>query len=256
MKMQQVTLGTIAYLGGVPAVPEDFCWSWSQMVAYNREYLLDSHERIFYTRATTSFHVLARNMLAQTMQGDWLLMLDCDHVFEPDLAARLVMRMKRWNIDVLTGLYLYKEPPHTPVLFRGNEAEGIFRITGWDEHVQLLKVDSAGAGCLLVRRRVFERMVVELGEWPFDVRHRYTEDHSFFLRLQDLGIPAYCDPTVESYHLKAMPLVAGRFFDPTKPALGERPGDEVAPKPTVMAPKTLAKPQDSPGAMPTPAEPF
>lgn len=239
MKMQQVTLGTVAYMGGIQTLSEEFCWCWSQMCLYNERYFLEKTERIHYTRATVSFHALARNTLVRTMQGEWLLMLDCDHVFEPDLAARLLMRLERWKIDVLSGLYLYKEPPHTPVLFNF-DGKGMRRITGWGPEVKLLKIDSAGAGCLLVRRSVFERMVTELKEWPFDIRGDYTEDHSFFLRLMELGIPAYCDPAVESYHMRPVPLAAGRWYNPQAPndvdgvvpnqvghlfADGMRPGD-------------------------------
>ena len=75
-------IGTVAYLGGVPSVLEEFCWSWSQMVQYNTEYLCQPGELIFYDRARASYHAFARNTLASRMRGDWIVMLDTDHLFE------------------------------------------------------------------------------------------------------------------------------------------------------------------------------
>ena len=65
---------------------------------------------------------------------------------------------------------------------------------------------SAGAGCLLVRKSVYDRCKKELKENPFDITHPYGEDHSFFLRLKRLGIQAYCDPLITLNHLRYDPI--------------------------------------------------
>ena len=192
--------GAIAYMGGVFALPEPFVWSWSQMVEYNADYLVNPNDRIHYERATASYHSFARNTLVQKMQGDWLLMLDTDHVFDPDIAVRMLDRMDKWNIDVLVGMYQYKTPPHSPVLYlkKGNAFEMLGK---WDKKADVIEVGSAGAGCLLVKKTVFERIKNELKQEPFDILPPFSEDHSFFKRLHKLKIPAYCDPTIECHHL-------------------------------------------------------
>ena len=83
---REKTIGTVGYMGGIMAIPEPFMWSWSQMVQFNSEVLPQIH----YTRARMSLHSAARNELYAQMQGDWLLQLDTDLVFDPDFVARMV----------------------------------------------------------------------------------------------------------------------------------------------------------------------
>lgn len=221
MLKQKKILGTVGYLGGIPAIPEYFVWSWTNLVQYNAEALCGPTDTIYYDRATVSFHASARNDLVKRMKGDWLLQLDCDHLFEPDLLARLLLRLDKYDIDVLTGLYTYKAPPHAPVLFH-TDADGVTRpMGGWDEKADIVEVDSAGAGCLLVKRSVFERIVRETHELPFDLRPKLTEDHSFFARLKECGIKAYCAPLVESHHVIPKALSLAHDYDRSLVQLGD-----------------------------------
>jgi Glycosyltransferase like family 2 len=207
MLVKKRILGTCAYLGGVPSVGEYFCWSWSQLVAYNSAYVCGPNDQLHYDRALTSFHAAARNSLVKRMKGEFLFMLDTDHLFEPDLLARLLRILDTYaEVEVLTGVYTYKEPPYAPVLYHHTEDGRILPLGAWDQKAELLQVDGAGAGCLLVKRSVYETIVRETGEWPFDIKLGLTEDHSFFRRLKELGIPAYCAPKVECHHVRPQAL--------------------------------------------------
>lgn len=199
MLLGKKILGTVAYMGGVDHLPEQFSWSWGQMIQYNTEYFCDKGEIVHYDHATVSFHSFARNCLVDRMMGDWLLMLDTDHAFEPDLCARMLWHMDQAEVDVLTGLYLYNSEPYYPKLY--TKEEGGY-IGGWDKDAVLFQVDSAGAGCLMVRRMVYDRIRDELEESPFDIIPPFSEDLSFFERLSTLEIKAYCAPNIESYHLQ------------------------------------------------------
>jgi len=201
-------LGTVAYLGGLPALPEMFCWSWGQMLAFNAEWL-PADAFIRYDRAGMSLHVLARNDLARRMEGDWLLMLDTDHAFEPDLCRRLVHRLETYSLDVLCGLYLFKSPPHSPVLYA--DQDGLKPLRDWYRE-GLMRIDGAGAGCLMVRGTVFERIRETLGEEPFEPRPGCAgEDLAFFLRLKELGIAAWVDTRIECPHLRILPLTLENY---------------------------------------------
>jgi GT2 family glycosyltransferase len=147
------------------------------------------------------------------MQGDWLLMLDTDHVFEPDLCARLLKLANECEVDVITGLYQFKHGHHSPVLYRFQEPASC-PWGDWDREAKLFQVDGAGAGCLWVRRSVFQRLRAELGDGPFDITPPFGEDFSFFRRLATLGIPAYCAPAVECHHLRSAPVTLADY-DPT-----------------------------------------
>ena len=207
-------IGTIGYMGGVLALPEPFVWSWSQMIEYNNDYLCEPTERIYYTRETRSYHSFARNNLAKNMRGDWILMLDTDHQFEPDIAARMLFKMNKYNLDVLSGLYRYRGSPFAPVAYRWTEdGKDIRIVAGWKGPKDgfLVKVDAVGAGCLMIRRKVFERISERLKQEPFDVIHPFSEDISFFQRLTKLKIPAYLDPNIEVNHLMYQPISSDMF---------------------------------------------
>lgn len=199
-------VGTIAYMGGVHSILSEWVWSWTQMLVFNGEHF--GPGGIHYDKASSSYHASARNEVSRRMKGDWLLQLDTDHQFEPDLAWRLVDTFNKHNLDVLCGFYQYRTFPHMPTIYRYLEdqltpdGDPISRpIIGWTGDSPVIQISAAGGGCLLVRRRVFDRIRRELHCEPFDVKHPWSEDHSFFQRLFRLGISVYCDTGVQYSHL-------------------------------------------------------
>lgn len=194
-------IGTIAHMSGGFELPTPFVKSWSDMIQYNSEYLLQPTERIFYNEATVSYHSLARDGLASDMKGDWLLQLDTDITFEPDIAVRMLNKMNKHNIDVLVGIYPYKGTIHAPVLYGYNpKTKKRFIVGDWAKDFDLIQVHSAGAGCLMVRKEVFDK-IKKTGESPFAIKEAYSEDNSFFERLHKLGIKAYFSPSITVNHL-------------------------------------------------------
>jgi hypothetical protein len=208
MLLANKAIGTVAYLGGLPAVLEDFCWSWGQMIQFNTEALCDPGQYVHYDRARSSFHSFARNQLAHNMVGDWLLMLDTDHQFDPDLCIRLLDRLNAYEADVIVGLYQHRQHPHSPVLYLENENKLYAPIGDWgsEDGMEVFSPDSAGGGCLMVRRSVFDRIRDELGEGPFDLIPPLGEDHSFFRRCKRLGVKVICDPRIQCHHLQVRPV--------------------------------------------------
>jgi hypothetical protein len=96
------------------------------------------------------------------------------------------------------------------VLYTLNSQNKLATITNW-ENKQLIPIDSAGAGTLLIRRNVIERIGAELKEEPFSITPPYSEDNSFFSRTRKLGIQAYCTPYIESLHLRTQPLSSADY---------------------------------------------
>ena len=208
-------IGTVGYLGGLMALPEAFAWCWGQMIAYNSDYGCEASERIHYVRSTVSFHAFARNNLIDQMAGDWLVMMDTDIIFDPDIITRLIHRAETYKLDVLSALYTQKSEPYVPVMYKWDKSgEKLEHIGKWEQHdgIYFIPIASAGAGCLFVRRPIFDRIRGELKEGPFDITHPFGEDHSFFLRLKKLGIQAYLDPSIEVHHLKLTPLSLDNYI--------------------------------------------
>lgn len=197
-------IGTIGIMAGVPAVLTAFQRSLVKMVIHSRETLCDAKQHIHYDEAPFSDHGPARNHLVSRFMGQWLLMLDTDHEFEPDLLVRILDRADKHGFDVMTGLYRFKTSPCTPVLYSKNPEGSLAAITRWPRDA-IFPVVAAGAGCLWIRRKVIEA-IEATGEMPFDRLPGLSEDHSFFRRLDNLGIKTWCDPRIECHHLRVDPV--------------------------------------------------
>jgi hypothetical protein len=195
-------IGTISYMAGIWATPESFTRSWGRMIQYNAEYLCEPGQYIDQLFPDSSYHATARNQLAASFLGDWIWMTDTDHTFDPDIVCRMVALMQTYNIEVLTGVYRYKNFPYLPTLYWYNEGgKGFSVIAELDPNAIVQQIDCAGGGCLLVKRSVFQRIGGELHEQPFDITPPWSEDFSFFYRCRRLGIPVYAAPRIESRHL-------------------------------------------------------
>ncbi len=227
MLLGSKAIGTVAYMGGLPAVLESFAWSWGQMVQYNQEMLCTGTQYVHYDRAAISDHGPARNSLVSRFLGDWLIQMDTDHRFDPDIVARLVRTADEAGIDVLSAVYQMKNAPHVPVLFQwvGDGPKGLQPLATWPKEARVLQIGSAGAGCLFVRRSVFDRLTVaNPTEGAFDKIGVFSEDHSFFKRCADAGIPCYAAMHIQANHLRVVPVT-----DDDLPKTGELMVSELFP---------------------------
>jgi hypothetical protein len=57
-----------------------------------------------------------------------------------------------------------------------------------------------------VKREVFEKIHNELHEKPFTRYEELSEDHSFFQRLEKIGVQCVSAPKIECCHLQVRPL--------------------------------------------------
>jgi hypothetical protein len=213
MLLGRKAVGTVAYMGGIPAVLEPFCWSWGQMVQHNQELFCDGQQYIHYDRAAISDHGPARNSLVSRFLGDWLVQMDTDHSFDPDIVARLVRTADAAGVDVLSAVYQMKNPPHVPVLFQwvgdpnNKNHRGLQPLAKWPKEAKVLQIGSSGGGCLFVRRKVFDQLATAYPRQnPFDKLEPFSEDHSFYLRCLNQKIDCYAAMDIHSNHLRVVPV--------------------------------------------------
>ena len=195
-------IGTVARMWS-DTVSTKFTDSLSQLLIYEQS-KLPRGQYIHYAKGDVSWHELGRNQLVSRMQGDWLFMLDTDHIFAPDLLERLQRIKKKYKSPVVSAIYQYKFPPHQPVMNMWEEGEGGLRvrpIVNWDKSLEVVRVGCCGAGALLVDRSVFERIGRELKEEPFKIIPGLSEDYSFCYRCRKLDIPVLVATQVESHHM-------------------------------------------------------
>ena len=196
-------VGTIARMWA-DNVSSKFLDSLVKLAIYE-QFKLKSGKYIHYTKASVSWHELGRNEIVDNAMGDWLFMLDTDHVFAPDLLERLFRLKRKVKAQIINGSYQYKAPPHNPVanVWRnaGDGKLSVIPITNWDRNAQIIQIGSCGSGCLLVDRPVLTRMMKELNANPFTIIPGLSEDYSFCYRAKQLGIPVWWAPHVECHHV-------------------------------------------------------
>ena len=189
-----------------------FVDSLVEMILYTQAHVCDEDEYVHYEWGGCSWHSLGRNNLVEGMRGDWLLQLDTDHMFAPDLLKRMFnLVAKHPDIKVLSGIYQSKHPPHNPVMGLWSKEMKVVPVLNWTREAELIQVGAVGAGCLLVKREVFKRITTELGENPFDILPGLSEDYSFCLRCHELDIPVFVAPKIECHHLVTTPLSIADF---------------------------------------------
>jgi len=243
-------VGTVGLMSGIDVVPTEFLWSIMALRDDIHQHFAAAGGNVLWVGAGPTDHAHARNQLVEAMRGDWLLMLDCDHYVEPDVLRKMLALMYNDGHDkppacpVVTGLYFSRkrfwQATHggefvgrSPQLYVWDtEHPGMARhvdyltmlVDGVVQRDQVFQIHACGGGILLVHRSVFERIRDELGEKPFDNAFnefgRMSEDLSFCWRCHKLGIPIYCHPGAQSYHLERRMLSLDEVVRERAEALG------------------------------------
>jgi glycosyltransferase involved in cell wall biosynthesis len=141
----------------------------------------------------------ARNVAVEhVMKGGftWLFFLDDDVIIPSNAIERLASHGK----DIISGLYYRRIEPIEPVMCR----EHAGRITKFNPG-EMLEVDMVGAGCLLIHRRVFERIPKPWFEWLLDREdipesQRASEDFAFCRKAKQYGFRIYVDTSIQCHH--------------------------------------------------------
>lgn len=171
-------------------------------------------------------HVLVaqRNEAVARMEGDWILFIDDDMVWQPSAIKELVETREKYDLDVVGGLCFQRSEPYQPTLYYhgGPGANGYTYIEKWPEDTAL-EVEATGLAFLLIHRRVFERM---LGE-PLptvDERKRlpppgffkwgdFGEDLTFCREARATGSKIYVDTSVKIGHIGTHIITEKNFYE-------------------------------------------
>jgi len=155
---------------------------------------------------------------------DWLLILDDDMTFEPDLLERLIGEAHPVERPIVGGLcfafMLDNARKFWPTLYAYEQgSERLRRLTMYPDD-SLIQIAATGAACLLVHRTVLEKMAERypppwpwFAETPFYERGEdgkpiletgdaYSEDITFCLRAQACGFPIYVHTGIKLGHVK------------------------------------------------------
>ena len=147
--------------------------------------------------AVCTWRQRGRNQLVRWMldAGDeWLLFLDDDHVFAPDLLTRLLSH----DEPVVAGLCLRRDEPYGPFCFQSVVSPGVFMPVDLNTYDpgELVPVAAVGTGAMLIRREVFETLPD-----PWFRIAESGEDMLFCQAATAAGFPVYVDLGASVGHL-------------------------------------------------------
>ena len=167
-----------------------------------------------------------------TCTAEWLLMVDSDEQLSLDAFDKLIEAVHDKDRPIMAGLYFGAWPGEfyptaVPLIF--NRVEGSTRFLPVMDYPtdKVIRVDSAGTGCLLIHRRVFEAFQADASPhqgktwcWFQDMpvnQDWLSEDHFFCARAIELGFPIHAHTGVILPHRKRFWLTEETF--PTRGGL-------------------------------------
>ena len=158
--------------------------------------------------------------LAMQMEADYILWFDSDMVFRPDTLERMMDVLdKHPEIDILTGLYVRRGAPFTPVIFSKLEVNEHGELD-WDDVVDIpdepFEVAGCGFGGVLMKTDcLYDIAGMEDGGMWFTPIAGAGEDVAFCIRARKCGYKIYCDPSIDFGHMAYAPVTKD-FYEAVK----------------------------------------
>lgn len=135
---------------------------------------------------------------ALELGAEWVFFVDDDQIFLTDTLTRLLAD----NLDIVSGLYMKREIPFLPVAFDREDERGYVKPKLLKpEDKGIIEVKATGAGCLLVKTKVFRAMGYPY--WTLGQLDKvgWSDDIDFCRRARAAGFTINVDLGVKVGHL-------------------------------------------------------
>ena len=138
---------------------------------------------------------------AKKWEADYLLWLDTDMTFPPDMIARMLAHFDEIEtLEAVTGLYTWKKPPFLPHVYTHLLENGKFSVAGGFPLKEPFKVAAAGYGCLMIKAHCYPDAIRPWFEMKVENDEIvYGEDLYYFKKVNPISM--ICDPTISCGHL-------------------------------------------------------
>ena len=155
------------------------------------------YHNVCYEGATLVY-ISRDNLVKRAMseQFDWVLWLDADMVFKPDIINHLIIAKK----DFITGVFRGRHGGTKIALY-----DSLFPPKRWDDSrywnaMDLEKIAGCGFGCVLIKTDILKEVMLEYGTC-FTPTPQLGEDLAFCKRATDLGYDIWTSRNAEVGHI-------------------------------------------------------
>jgi GT2 family glycosyltransferase len=137
---------------------------------------------------------------------EWLFFIDSDTLPPFD-----VLEMTKNGKDICSGIYFqWKDNKLIPLVYKKNETDfhEEYKVFNDVSDEELVEVDGVGAGCLLIHRKVFDKVAKPwfLFEYNEDGLVALGEDFYFCQKAQEAGFKVWVDRRMVCSHYKTINL--------------------------------------------------
>lgn len=178
-----------------------------------------------------SILTMQRNESLKRMQGDWLIFIDDDMVWQPDAVAKLVASWQEiqplFDVPViLGGLCHRRQEPYDPTMYmRERKDGGHYRfLEKWE--TDIVEVDATGMAFVLIPASALEAMAARAGTvWPsFEERQgknpppifrwdgNVGEDLAFCQDAKAAGCRVFVDTRIKIGHIAEVTIDTSSFL--------------------------------------------
>ena len=160
----------------------------------------------------------SRNDLAKyavQSEADFVLWLDSDMMFEPELLEKMMATLHEKDLDILSGIYYRRRHPYSPVLMKKLSIHD----NNFCEHEnynsypkdEIFEVEGVGFGCVLMKSDVLMDIKANYDDW-FSPIGRVGEDLSFCWRARQVGYKIFADPSIQLGH-QGHQIITKEFYE-------------------------------------------
>ena len=136
---------------------------------------------------------------ALATEAKWIFFLDDDLLFDPSVLSQLLAH----DLDAVVGLSLRRKVPFQPLAYGVQDEKGVsIPISLIGTISGLIEIQSATAGGVLIKRKVFESMA---DPWFDDVRIG-KEDLLFYKKMREAGFKLHLDLDTVFGHITDMSI--------------------------------------------------
>lgn len=182
--------------------------------AYFHQKFVQSLMSLRYPPNTDAFHSIvtgyqlpfARNRIVEEAlnnNSDYLLFIDADMIFPPDLLTKLLAHGK----DLCNALAFRRIEPHYPCIFKFDTTNKCYQTMSYTKG--LLEVEATGMAAILINTDVFKSIKKP---WYYYRDNLFSSDLTFCENVKKTGYKIWVDSDLKIGHLGNEQIITEEYY--------------------------------------------